>query len=300
MPGLAAFTMRLTRPILRALAALPLIAAARAFADGPYVSASASATWQDNITNATAGDGVLGAFTLESGADVTWLRAIDFSTILTTGAAASADLCTTFGGLDCVSVGPRLELRHKIGLGPYAPTVSVGLEADAVAFSDPERSNVDAAVVARFSQRFDESLQLVVDGRICGTEANHEVFSGDYASLGATLNWDMDETWRLSVTGGWRDGAVVPEYAAEKVPVYGWVPIDMGAYSYTGARQLVRTFSEPFIAYRATAPTASWGAGVSPAVGRHTSIVLQYTRCRTSAYDTYVNDLVSVGVVHHF
>jgi hypothetical protein len=292
--------MRLSRLILRALAALPLLAAVRAFADGPFVSATASGTWQDNVTNATTGDGVLSAFTLGSGADVTWLTALDFSTILASGAAATANLCTTFSGLDSVSVGPRLDMRHKFGLGPYAPSLSIGLEADAAAFSDSERSNVDAAVVARFSQRFDESLQLVVDGRVCATEANHDVFSGNYASLGATLNWDIDETWRLMVTGGWRDGDIVAEYAAEKVPVYGWVPIDPGAYAYTGPRQLVRTFSEPFIAYRAKAPTVSWGAGVSPAIGRHTSLVLQYTRCRTRAYDTYVNDLVSLGVVHHF
>jgi hypothetical protein len=292
--------MRLTRSILRALAALPLIAAARVFADGPYLSASASATWQDNVTNATAGDGVLGAFTLQSGADVTWLRDLDFATLVTTGVSATADVCTTFDGLDSVSAGPRLGISHKIGLGPFAPTVSIGLEADAVAFNDSGRSNVDGALVARFSQRLDEALQLVVDGRVCGTEANHEVYSGSYASLGAKLNWDIDDTWRLTVAGSWRDGDIVAEYAAEKLPVYGWVPIDTGAYAYTGPRELVRTFSEPFIAYRATAPTVSWSAGVSPAIGRHTSIVLQYTRCRTSAYDTYVNDLVSVGVVHHF
>jgi hypothetical protein len=292
--------MRFTRSILRALAALPLIAAARAFADGPYSSASASAAWQDNVTNATPGDGVLSAFTLESCADLTWLRDLDFSTFLTAGVASTADLCTTFSGLDSISAGPRLEIRHKIGLGPYAPLVSVGLEADAAAFSDSGRSNVDIAAVARFSQRLDEALQLVVDARVCATEANHEVYSGSYASLGATLNWDIDEIWRLSVKGAWRNGDIVAEYAAEKVPLYGWVPIDTGAYAYTGPRQLVRTFSEPFIAYRAKAPTLSWGAGVSPAIGRHTSLILEYTRCRTNAYDTYVNDLVSVGVVHHF
>jgi hypothetical protein len=291
--------MRSTRPNLRALAAFALLAAARAFADGPYASASASGIWQDNVTNATAGDGVLGAFTLEGSADLTWLRALDFSTFLSTGVATTADLCTTFSGLDSISVGPRLGIRHKIGLGPYAPSLSVGLEADATAFGDSGRSNADAAVVARLSQRFDESLQLVVDARACAAEANHEVYSGSYASLAATLNWDIDETWRLDVTGGWRDGDIVAEYAAEK-SASGWVPIDTGGYAYKGPKQLVRTFSEPFIAYRSRAPTWSWGAGISPAIGPHTSLVLQYSRCRTNAYDTYVNDLVSVGIVHHF
>ena len=40
---------------LCALLALPLMQAAPAAADGPYVSVTASATWEDNVTNATAG-----------------------------------------------------------------------------------------------------------------------------------------------------------------------------------------------------------------------------------------------------
>src|SRR5271157_1204309 len=136
-----------------ALAAVPAAPAA----DGPYVDVSASGIWQSNVTNATAGDGVLGAF---------------------------------------------------------AATASVGLEADGTAFDDSARSNADAAVVARYTQRFSEALQLAVDGRACAYGANHEVYSGSYASLGATLNWDVSDTWRVKATGGWRDGDIVAEYLA--------------------------------------------------------------------------------------
>ncbi len=291
--------MRYAGTILRVLAALPLVMAWRLRADGPYVSLTAAGIWQDNVTNATSGDGVLGAFTLETSADVNWIRSVDFSTLLNTGLAATADVCTTFSGLDSFSAGPRVEVRHKLGLGPFAPALSLGFEADGTVFSDAQRSNVDGAVVARYSERFDEALQLVVDARACAYDANHEVFSGNYASLGAALNWDLDPTWRLKATGGWRDGDIVAEYAAQESP-YGWVPIDSGAYYYTGPWQLVKTFSEPFIAYRARYQTWSYGAGLSPAVGRNTSLVLQFTRFSTKAYDRYVNDVVSAGVAHHF
>jgi len=278
-----------------ALAAVPAAAAA----DGPYVDVSASAIWQSNVTNATLGDGVLGAFTLESGAGATWLNAVDFSTIVSAGLAAKADICTTYSGLDSFSVGARLGLRHKLGLGPYAATASVGLEADGTAFDDSARSNVDAAVVARYTQRFSEALQLAVDGRACAYGANHEVYSGSYASLGSTLNWDVSDTWRIKATFGWRNGDVVADYLAVKT-AYGWGPADTGAYAYSGARELVRTFGEPFIAYRGRYPTWSYGLGVSPGVGPNTSLVLQYTRYTTNAYDRYVDDVVSAGIVHHF
>jgi hypothetical protein len=276
-----------------------LLTAGRAAADGPYVSASASAAWQDNVTDATPGDGVLGAFTLGFGVDARWLQSVDFSTIASTGLSATLDCCTNFSGLDSLTIGTSAELRHKAGLGPYAPAFSVGLEANGVLFSDSYRSNLAGAVVAGYSQRLSDSLQLVLDGRACGYAASSAVFSGSCASLGAAVNWDVDETWRLKAIGGWRDGDVVADYAAERSPT-GWVPIDTGAYNYTGPWKFVRTFSEPFIAYRGRAQTWSLGAAVSPAVGRHTSLVLEYMRYDTGAYDRYINDVVSASIVHHF
>src|ERR1019366_3375087 len=181
LPEYKAMRIRGTR--LCALLALPLLQAAPAAADGPYVTVTASGTWQDNVTNATAGDGVLGAFMLGGGAEVSWLRAVDFSTILSAGLAATGDVCTSYSGLDSFGAGPRVELRHKLGLGPYAPSLSLGLEADATAFNDHARSNVDAAVTAGYSQRFSENLQLVLEAREGGYDASHSVYSGSYTSL---------------------------------------------------------------------------------------------------------------------
>ena len=196
-------TMRSAGSKLRPMTALLLLSAARAAADGPYVSVSGSATWQDNATNATSGDGILESFTLETGVDLSWLHAVDFSTMLTAGAAVAADACTSFSGLDSLAVGPRLELRHRLGLGPLAPALSLALQADGVFFQDSERSNCAAAVAAGYSQRFNDALQLVLDARVGAFDARNDVFSGGYSSLGATLNWDLDETWRLKALLGW-------------------------------------------------------------------------------------------------
>jgi hypothetical protein len=278
-----------------ALAALPAALAA----DGPYVDVAASAIWQDNVSNATPGDGVLSAFTLESSVSAGWLDASDFSTLLTWGAGATADVCTTYGGLDSLSAVARAGFRHKLGVGPYAPAVSAGAEADAAAFSDSARSNAGASLVAGYSQRFSEALQLAVDARACAFGANNAVYSGSSVSAAATLNWDVSDTWRIKVTGGWRDGDIVADYVAART-AYGWGPADTGAYAYSGPRALIRTFNVPFIAYRAVYPTWTFGAGVAPAVGPHTSVALMYTRSSTAAYDRYVNNVVSAGIVHHF
>jgi hypothetical protein len=177
--------------------------------------------------------------------------------------------------------------------------VSAGAEADAAAFSDSERSSAGGALVAGYSQRFSEALQVALDARAGAYGANSDVYSGRYLSAGATLNWDLSDTWRIKATGGWRDGDIVAGYVAARTP-NGWGPADTGAYYYTGPWALIRTFNQPFIAYRAVYPTWTYGAGVSPALGPNTSLSLMYTRSSTAAYDRYVNDVVSAGIIHHF
>jgi len=283
---------------LTALAALAL-ASPRASADGPFVSISESVTWQDNITNAPSGDGIKSAFGLESGADVTWLRSLDFSTLLTAGVAADAHVCPSYGGLESFSVGSTAEVRRKLGLGPLAPAAYAGLTGSATGYVDPERSNIEGDFIFGVSQRLRDDLQVALDGRLGSYDARDIVFSGNFASLGATLNWDVNETWRLKLMGGWRTGDTVANYAAVKSP-YGWVAVDPEAQYLPGAWHYVRTFDEPFVAWRESSRTWSYGAGISPALGRHTSLALQFAHFTSEGYGRYVDNVVSVSLRHHF
>jgi len=278
---------------------LLLLAPARSTAQAPSASLSVTEFWQDNATNATAGDGILGSFTSETAASLEWLRAVDFSTLASGSLSATVDACTSYSGLDNVALAPRVELRHKLGVGPYVPLLSAGLQAEGAVYRDSQRSSWGAELSAGWSQRFTDSLQLVIDARAGAYAARHAVFSGTDASLHAALNWDADERWRFKLLGSWRDGDIVANYRAAPA-AGGYEASDPDASSYGGPHQYVATFGEPFIAYRARAQTWSYGTGVSPAVGPNTSLVIQYVRSVTIADDRYVNDLVSASVVHHF
>lgn len=275
------------------------LAPPRASADGPYVSISESVTWQDNITNAPAGDGVKSSFGLESGVNMTWIHSVDFSTMLTTGVATDVGVCPPYRGLDTLSVGPTLELRHKLGLGALAPVLYAGISACAAGYTDPERSKLEGDLVFGLSKRLRDDLQVVLDGRLGSYDARDIVFSGNFASLGATLNWDVDQTWRVKLTGGWRTGDTVANYAAVKSP-YGWVAAEPDTQYLPGAWHYVRTFHDPFVAYRESARTWSYGAGVSPALGRHTSLALQLAHFVSEGYDRYSDNVASVSLEHHF
>jgi hypothetical protein len=271
----------------------------RAMADGPFVSVSESALWQDNVTYAPAGDGVRGALDLESSAQANWMQSLGFSTMLTTGFAADVCVCPSYAGLDNLCIGPSLRVRHKFGLGPLAPVVYAGIEGSAAGYNDPERSKLEGDLVLGFAQRFDDELQLTLDGRAGSFDARDIVFSGNYASVAAALNWDATETWRLKLLGGWRNGDLVSDYAAEKSP-FGWVAIDPNTEYLPGAWHYVRTFGDPFVAYRVSAVTWSYGICVSPAVGPHTSVAIQLEHYVSPGIDRYIDNVVSVSLTHNF
>ncbi len=287
------------RSTLAALALGLLSAGASVAADGPYVTTVATATWQDNITDAPSGDGVLGAFTLGSTTDVSWLASLGFSTLLTYGVESTLEICPRFSGLDSFSWGPRISWRHKLGVGPYAPFVTVGLEGSAVAFSDHERSRIEGVFTAGGGQRLNDAVQLLVDARAGTYNANDLVYGGNYVGANATLNWDVSGTWRIKLLGGWRSGDGVSNYAAQFVGG-AWTPIDPGILNSPGWWHYVNTYNQPFTAFRLGIRTLSSGIGVCPAIGRHTSLALQFVRLDSKGYDRYADDVASASIVHRF
>jgi hypothetical protein len=281
------------------LALAALLAVPRAAADGPFVSSTSTAAWQDNVTFAPSGYGVRSALDLETGVDVTWIHSVDFSTLLTSCVSTNVDACTSYAGLDNLSVGPTFELRRRLGLGALAPVVSVGLSGCAIGFEDPERSKIEGSLLLGFEQRLSDSLQVVVGAKLGSFNARDIVFSGNYASADAALNWDLSETWRVKLSGGWRNGDAVSNYTAEESPS-GWIPIDENAAYLPGAWHYVSTFHEPFVAYRVSTVTWSYGIGVSPALGPHTSLTLQLTHLDAPGIDRYVDNILSLSVTHQF
>ena len=280
-------------------AALAIALAPGARADGPYYSDTASVTWEDNVTTAPPGDGIRSAFTMATGGAASWIDSLGFSTLLVSSLSADLRVCSTFRGLDNAALGPRFEVRHKVGVGPQALSLYAGLAGTATGYDDPERSNIEGTVLFGGSKRLSDEVQLVVDGRLGSYDARDVVFTGNYASLTAAVNIDLDETWRLRLLGGWRDGDTVAGYTAYKSP-YGWDPGDSGALELPGAWHYVATYGEPFVDYRVSARTWSCGCAVSPALGRNTSLTLQYMRFDTVGPAPYIDNVVSLSLAHKY
>jgi len=286
-------------PNLLRWAAFALSLAAPLRADGPYFTAAATETWQSNVNNAPPADVTRSAWTTELAGEARWLEALDFGTLLTGTLRAAADDCTTFHGLDLVDLDASLAVRHKFGLGAYATAVSLALAGSAAQYDDTERSFASAALALRATQRLTDALQVEGTVEAGADAARNPVFSGSRAEAGLTLNWDVTETWRVKLIGGWRDGDVVTTYAALGTPG-NWYPEDPGAYAYARPWKYVPTYGAPYLAYRLRGRTLSWGAALAPALGEHTTLLLQVLRAETQGYDLYFNTLVTASVAHEF
>ncbi len=280
-------------------AAFAAALAPSAQADGPYYSDSASVIWEDNATTAPPGDGIRSAFTFASGGSVSWIYSLGFSTLLVSSMSANIQVCSRFSGLDNLALGPRLEVRHKVGVGPMALSLYAGIGGTAAGYSDPERSAIEGTLLFGASQRLGPAMQLAVDGRLGSYDARDVVFTGNYASVLAAVNIDLDQTWRLKLLGGWRAGDTVAGYTAYKSS-YGWEPVDSDALNLPGAWHYVATYKEPFVDYRVSARTWSCGCALSPAVGRNTSLTLQYMRFDTVGPAPYIDNVVSLSLAHKY
>jgi hypothetical protein len=281
------------------LAVFALLGAAPALADGPYFTAALAETWQSNVNNAPPPDVTRSAWTSQVAGQAQWLTSLDFGTLLTAGLKATADDCTTFHGLDSAGLDGSIALRRKFGLGAFAPYVSLGAEGAVSAFDDSERSFGSVALALNAGKRLTDFLQVEASAHAGWLDARSQVFSGSWVDAGLSLNWDVTETWRLKLLGGWRNGDIVTTYAAYGSPG-AWLPDDPGAYAYAKPWKYVGTYGAPYLAYRLRGRTLSGGVALAPALSAATTLQVQFLRCETQGYDLYFNNVVTASITHVF
>jgi hypothetical protein len=62
----------------------------------------------------------------------------------------------------------------------------------------------------------------------------------------------------------------------------------------------VGTFGQPFVAWRVSTVTWSYGAALSPAIGPHTSLSLKFEHYASPGVDRYLDNVVSLSLTHSF
>ncbi len=263
------------------------------------LDATTGLTWNDNLTNAfEAGDRKPDtAVTASVAAGIH--QQLSTSTGLGLSLVVDGTRYFRYEGLDNLGVGARAQLRTKFGLGPEAPWAAFAARALHRDYHDDLRDgwdyNASISVGKQLSDRWSVRGSLGYDAYVADRVSPGGVpglstaaYDIDGWTLGAQAAFRMTEADLLSGTLSWRDGSVT----AVTHP-------DLEVLEYSDAAVIDGTFSDSIrtIAYRVAAATRTASLTWSHALGRSTSVNLNYTY-RSSRTDqgsgTYVSNIVSV------
>jgi len=221
------------------------------------------------------------------------------STGLGVNLVAEGTQYSRYEGLDNLGAGARAQLRTKFGLGPKAPWAAFTARALHRDYRDDLRDgwdyNAGISVGKQLSDRWSVRGSLGYDAFVADRVSARGVpglstaaYDIDGWTLGAQAAFRLTEADLLSGALSWRDGSVT----AVTHP-------DLEVLEYSDAAVIDGTFSDSnrMIAYRTAAATRTASLTWSHALGRSTSVNLNYTY-RSSRTDhgsgTYVSNIVSV------
>jgi hypothetical protein len=267
-------------------------------------SASATANWVENLSRTSAEPNRRDAKTYEVAVGASQHRQLARDWLLQAGADASWFTVPDYGLADRVTVGPRLGLQRKFGLGPLAPVVQLdGAFTYKVGRLDFDRGwTTDLSL--RVAKRFTAALKAGLTAAWSEHEARSAVFDLDQHSLTLDAAWDLSERWSLSGNVGRLSGDVVANAAW---PV--WLQAISGGlgpqvFNYYTSRpwQVTNVYGPAWVSYNVEADVDLWSLAASYAISDHTSAEFRYA----SAFVVnkigirYPTDSWGLSVVHRF
>ncbi len=277
------------RPALL-LACLPALACA-ALPAGWAPNITATATWNDNVTNADRATDVLSALQFRADAEVTHRLGVARNDALFFGGRLAAEAWPRFDGLDVIALGPRLAWQHKLGLGALAPAFSVELAGDAVFARESDRAGLAAGVTFALRQRLDPSTRVLLTQEWARQDARAAVFDRTGAETALELARDLGENWQVSLGARWRAGGVL-SYATPPRP---------DLVSLAKVRVPNTTFDRPFVAYSLDARTLTSALALTRTLEDTMALTFRCEWRQTARGPLrYVNHLVSASLVRQF
>ena len=273
------------------LAATLLAATASLRADNWDPNLTATATWNDNATNANAGPDERGGLQTEAVLLASERYSLGRADSLHPGLHFSGEWWPEFNGLLRGSAGGRLEWRHKFGLGALAPTFSVELGADQAFTREHARRGTSSLVNVSLRKRFNDQWRGALSHEWTDHAARGAVFDRRGSETALEFGRDVTDVARVTLTLRYRDGDVV-SYATPPRP---------DLVTLARHRTDNNTFGRPMVAYSIDARTVGGKLAVIRAIDQASAVIAGYEYRETERTPLrYVNHLVSLAVVHQF
>ena len=285
-------------------AALLALAAGSAFADELPLTISARAAWVENHSRTSDGPTTKDAAAHEVSASTDFRRQLNPAWQFSGEASAGWETVPRFAGLDAWRLGVRGELRHKFGLGPFAPVVDLHAAALRSWLDEDGRSGAQLSAGVTVGKRFGAAWRVAAGAEWSRYYARHAPFDVRQIRGFLSATWDATERWQVQAGAARLDGQVTanasgPVYASALAGGFG---PQIQSYYRAIPWHVTHTYGPGWVAYRVDARADQWWLGLAPALGERTSLPLRYERIdlTNKVGVRYVSEIWSLAVLHRF
>ena len=229
-------------------------------------------------------------FALNASLDFSTLHIINRDWQLSYGGSVQTSAWQEYSGLNLTEIGAHSTLRRKFGLGPYAPRLEMRAEVSHQLSKVEEWSGNWVRVGATFHQRFSPQWQASLNGVHEQLFAKRDVYSTTSTTTTATIDFDLTEEWRISVSTGYSDG----DHLA-------WCRNSWSSFVGT-VQWLDGIFGGDWFPYQSKGHTVAGAINLSRAIGPNSTITLSYdiSETRSSKNHVYQNQIIRLQLIHAF
>jgi len=267
------------------------LAAASAMAADWAPQLTATATWEDNVSNANRAGDQIGALRLAGSFEAGQRTGLTRELALLYGGHLDAEGWPRFDGFDRFAAGPTVALRYKNGLGALAPVFTLRATGGLSGARESGRAGPEGNLRLDWAQGLTDATRLSAGLALARLSAREAVFVREGLEGSVVLAHDFDADWRLLISARWRQGDVL-SYATPPRPDL----VNLARIRVNNA-----TFGRPMIVYSLEAHTLTGGITLSRALNETTSLNLGAEWRETTRVPLlYVNRLVSLGLTRQF
>ncbi len=295
---------RLLRSTLLALLPLAGLAAEPGWLDNLHLSATATASYVENLSKTSYGPTRQDAATYELTLDSTRARQLSPALLLVASVQASALNVPDFTLDNATRLGGRLALQHKFGLGAQATVLELSGAARYRSARARGASGWVTEAGLQLSKRVLPNLRLAARANWLEDDAKAAWFDLNQRSYEFEAQWDVTDRWSLTASAGRLSGDIAAN-AAWSV----WGTMLSGGFGpkvfnyYTSRPWAVTNlYGAGWVTYDIEGDVDLWSAAISYAASDRTTVELR----RSSAYVvnrvgvTYPCDSWSLGLTHRF
>lgn len=272
--------------------------------DNLAVSATGTANWVDNLSRTSFAPTRKSAATYELNLGATRHQQLAPDWLLHAGADADFFTAPDYALTNNLTLGPRLGLQRKFGLGPLAPVLQLETTLTYKAARLEADRGWTAGASLRLGKRFTPSLQAGLSGQWLEHDARSATFDLNQHSVSVDASWDINEHWSLTGSAGRLGGDIVAS-AAWSV----WSQAISGGFgpkvfNYYTSRpwEVSNLYGSGWVSYNVEAQVDLWSLAASYTISEHTTAEFRYR----SAFVVnkigirYPQESWGLSVVHRF